>query len=195
VTELDRVAIAGRLAVSRDQAGITQRHMAELMHVHENTVGNWESAKKTALKFDRLDEWARLTGVTKEWLLHGDLAPAGMGALVDELRDMRPMMAELQRLLERARGSTEAGDETPTDDDHEPDLAMSAAERAEYYSGLALSKATLEGAWWKYDSIDGAAPGAEKLLLVALTAIEALEEVERAYHDHDGEAIEDGETD
>lgn len=72
MAELSRAAIAQRIATARKQAGLDQRELADLMRVHWRTVQDWESVKKQATPWDRLDELAQVTGVTKDWLLHGE---------------------------------------------------------------------------------------------------------------------------
>jgi transcriptional regulator with XRE-family HTH domain len=72
MAELDRAAISVRLAESREQAGLTQDEMADLLGVHFRSVQNYESAKVDRIPWDKLDEWARITGRTKEWVLHGN---------------------------------------------------------------------------------------------------------------------------
>lgn len=76
MAELSRAAIAQRIAKARKQAGLNQNELADLMHVHYRTVQDWESVKKEATPWDRLDELAAITDVTKEWLLHGERAEA-----------------------------------------------------------------------------------------------------------------------
>jgi predicted XRE-type DNA-binding protein len=72
MAELDRAAISLRLGESLKTAGITQQEMADLLHVHKRSVEDYTSPRITTIPFDRLDEWARLAGTSKEWLLHGD---------------------------------------------------------------------------------------------------------------------------
>lgn len=71
MAELDRAAISLRLGESLKTAGIKQPEMADLLHVHKSAVEQYVSPKVKTVPFDRLDEWAKLTGTTKEWLLHG----------------------------------------------------------------------------------------------------------------------------
>jgi DNA-binding transcriptional regulator YiaG len=98
MTELDRAAISVRMGESRDQAGFTQPEIAELLHVHMRTVQDWESPKKRTLPFDRMDEWARLTKVTREWLLYGTSEEPSESELLPRLE---PLLAELNERLAR----------------------------------------------------------------------------------------------
>lgn len=72
MAELSRVAIAARVGQARDEAGLKQTELADLLHVHWRTVQNWESQTNPIVAWDRLGEIATVTGKTKEWLIHGD---------------------------------------------------------------------------------------------------------------------------
>lgn len=74
MAELDRAAISLRLHDSLEKSGMTQQEAADYLHVHKRTVEDYVSSKKATVPFDRLEEWAAMTGVRKEWLLHGDVA-------------------------------------------------------------------------------------------------------------------------
>lgn len=72
---VNRAEICRRIGQALKTSGLTQRELAGLMHVHTNTVQNWSSAKKAIVPWDRLDEIAAATGVTREWLMYGDSEP------------------------------------------------------------------------------------------------------------------------
>jgi transcriptional regulator with XRE-family HTH domain len=95
MAELNRAEISGRLQLSREQAGLTQPEMAELLHVHVNTIQNWENPTK-GVPFGRLNEWASVCGVEVDWLLHGD-----------ELVVSADRAASIEELLQRAVGLLE----------------------------------------------------------------------------------------
>ena len=101
--ELDRAAISVRLAQAREEVGLTQAEMAELLTVHFRSVQNYESPKKHALPFDRLDRWAQITGRPKEWLLHGDepriVADDRLEAIEEQLRRVTVALERLEDLL------------------------------------------------------------------------------------------------
>lgn len=101
MNELDRAAISARLKEARERSGLTQSEMADILHVHERSVQDYESVNKTTVPFDRLDEWATATGVTKAWLLQGD-----------EIVDAGERLARIEgRLAELADGMTDLLDE------------------------------------------------------------------------------------
>lgn len=121
MAELDRAAISLRLGESREQAGLTQPEMAEALtrrrhgedeSLHWRTVQNYESPKKAVIPWDLLDQWARITGVTKTWLLHGtdggELTPemverleAAIAGLAEEARHLRELSAQQEQLVVR----------------------------------------------------------------------------------------------
>jgi transcriptional regulator with XRE-family HTH domain len=94
--ELDRAAISLRLARAREEAGFTQAEMAELLTVHFRSIQNYESPKQHVVPFDRLNEWAHLTGRPKEWFLYGDepsvAADDRLQAIEEELRALRKLI-------------------------------------------------------------------------------------------------------
>lgn len=102
MAELDRAAISLRIAEARKQrAGLTQPELSELLEppVHWRTVQEWESPENGTVPWDRLDQIARITGVSKEWLLHG--AEQASGAPVHErLERIERVLEELVARLE-----------------------------------------------------------------------------------------------
>lgn len=96
MAELDRAAISTRIREARKQAGFRNRNdIADLLHVHPRTIEDWENAKHQNVPWDRLDEIARVTGVSREWLLHGEPEEAE-----DELMAIR---SQLQAIEDDAR--------------------------------------------------------------------------------------------
>lgn len=96
MAELDRASICGRIAQAREEAGLTQPELGEVLGVHWRTIQTWESIKTPRVPWDRLDEIARTTGTTKDWLLHGrepEVAPLEDPAVVARLD-------RIERLLE-----------------------------------------------------------------------------------------------
>jgi transcriptional regulator with XRE-family HTH domain len=97
MAELDRAAIALRLAQAREEAGLTQEELAELLDLHWRTIQNYESPKVDRIPFGLLGQWAEATGVTREWLLFGEelVAQEEVRALFEELG------AKVDGLIER----------------------------------------------------------------------------------------------
>lgn len=109
LAELDRAAICRRIAQAREEAGLTQPELADALDppVHFRTVQTWETGQKDKkgvqrwpVPFDRLDEIARITGVTKDWLLHGEEQPDAKALRDQEIRGLRAEVAGLREMLE-----------------------------------------------------------------------------------------------
>ena len=125
MAELSRAGIAQRIAAAREQAGLTQPELAELMHVHYRTVQDWESTKKQATPWDRLDEIAAVTDVKKEWILHGERQgeePGGptlarrLGDLEALVEQTREDVGEALELLRQLAVGREPDQERPASD-------------------------------------------------------------------------------
>lgn len=96
MSELETAAISRRLQDARKQAGLTQQEMADLLVVHKRSVEDYESPRKDVIPYDRLNEWARLTKTTAEWLLHG-IEP-GEAATPGQVRDLDARLARVEEL-------------------------------------------------------------------------------------------------
>ncbi|WP_336625574.1 MULTISPECIES: helix-turn-helix domain-containing protein [unclassified Microbacterium] len=70
MTLIQDTGVAARLRASRALTGMEQAEVAEALGIARNTVSNWETGRSepTATAFVR---WARLTGVTLDWLAEG----------------------------------------------------------------------------------------------------------------------------
>lgn len=101
MAELSRVGIAQRIATARKQAGLDQHEFADLMHVHWRTVQDWESVKKHTTPWDRVDEIANVTGVSRNWMLHGEDEGA-----VPDVESILHRLQSLEDLVERTREDT-----------------------------------------------------------------------------------------
>lgn len=108
MAELDRAAISIRIAQAREEAGLTQPELAELMEppVHMRSVQDWESPRNDTVPFRRLDQIARATRVTKEWLLHGD-DPATL-TLAERLALLIDRLEKVAKRLEERLGPPQA---------------------------------------------------------------------------------------
>lgn len=97
LAELDRSNICARIAQARTEAGLTQPELGEAMEppVHFRTVQTWESVKDPRVPWARLDEIGRITGRSKEWLLHGEEQPAP-----PDISELRQLLTALDRKLD-----------------------------------------------------------------------------------------------
>ncbi len=104
MAELDRASICGRIAQAREEAGLTQPELGEALSppVHWRTIQTWESLKQPRVPWDRLDEIARVTGRTKEWLLHGREPQAEDPDVVERLDRIERLLETLVAPSDRA---------------------------------------------------------------------------------------------
>jgi transcriptional regulator with XRE-family HTH domain len=101
MAELDRAAISSRLGEALRLAGVTQQEAADYLGVHKRSIEDYVSPRKQTVPFDRLEEWATLTGVTKAWLLHGEGADDRYPLPIPQL------LEEVRRAVEYALGGRE----------------------------------------------------------------------------------------
>jgi transcriptional regulator with XRE-family HTH domain len=104
MAELDRAGISRRIAQAREEAGLTQPEMGDALtpSVHFRTIQNWESLKDKRIPWDRLDEIGRLTGVSKDWLLHGRPPVDEDPAVTERLDRIESMLEALVAQVGRA---------------------------------------------------------------------------------------------
>jgi transcriptional regulator with XRE-family HTH domain len=131
MAELNRVAIAQRIAQARDEKGLTQGELAELMEVALRTIQYWEAKQDPVVAYDRMGELADVLDVTKKWLLHGDPGGAtpesppeallrevagAVGDVVDFLPELRRRLQRIEAALgidEDDQASPGTGTDTP----------------------------------------------------------------------------------
>lgn len=80
MAELQREEIVARIKQARKESGLTQEELADLLDVIPRTYQNYES---TRVPWGFINQIAKATGKTPEWLLHGDPKPTPdlMGSL------------------------------------------------------------------------------------------------------------------
>jgi transcriptional regulator with XRE-family HTH domain len=110
MARINRAAIKLRLKESLAQSGLKQHEMADILHVHVRSVEDYVSPKNNTVPFDRLDEWGAATGVSTEWLLHGDAAPIRDPLDRAQLADLVERLGRLVTLLEEERKAAAQGD-------------------------------------------------------------------------------------
>ncbi len=110
MTELDRAAITGRIAKAREESGLKQHELADVMDVHVRTVQNWESKAHPIVPWERLGEIADVTGVSREWILRGEHEEGAVSreSLLSRLEDLEALTATGFRALESAIGQLTA---------------------------------------------------------------------------------------
>lgn len=94
--ELDRAAICARIAQAREEAGLTQVELGEALAppVHFRTIQTWESLRQPRVPWDRLDDIARVTGTTRDRILHGEAEEPALAP------DVEARLARIERLPE-----------------------------------------------------------------------------------------------
>lgn len=129
MAELSRVGIAQRIQRAREEAGLKQRELAELLFVHVRSVQGWESQKTPHIPWDRLGEIAAALGTSKEWLIHGhpqeEVAESvlrlrvvdALEALQESQENVHARLDEVSAVLARLEARLSKEPETPTTQD------------------------------------------------------------------------------
>src|SRR4051794_34630206 len=89
-SERKRAAIAGRLRLARERAGLTQGQVAKILGLHRPSISEIEAGRRS-VSAEELDLLAETYGVSVGWLTESDT--------VDPLRDRLELAArELSKL-------------------------------------------------------------------------------------------------
>lgn len=133
VAEIERRQVTARIGKAREQAGLTQAEIAEALHVKPRTYQNYESVKTPRVPWGQLDTIAKLTGTTKEWLIHGDTpSPFGdVNGAVDQRAQLDRIERGVNRLLAANGLQPESGDEISAGLAADAEEAARAAEGAD----------------------------------------------------------------
>jgi transcriptional regulator with XRE-family HTH domain len=110
-TEPTKEAVAQRLRLAREQAGLSQGQVAKLLEMHRPTITEIEAGRRsvTAQEIARFGE---LYAVDLDWLLGADDGPetflsAKARLAARELQQLRPKdLDRLLRLIVSLRGAT-----------------------------------------------------------------------------------------
>jgi len=112
VAQLDPRAIQGRIRQAREEAGLTQQELADLVDRHKRTIENYENV--------RVPPWPELTKVARvldrpiEWFLHGETESTdrieAMDVKLDEVLDEIRTLRELVEALGGRQGISSAGE-------------------------------------------------------------------------------------
>lgn len=93
-------SIGERIKQAREQAGLRQEDLADLLGVATRTVQNYEGA--ATKPFKQLNAIAAATGTTTEWLLHGDSSSgedgdgtAGVASIDHRLEELAAAVRDL----------------------------------------------------------------------------------------------------
>lgn len=105
MSELERLAICARIKQARQQAGLTQEELADLLHVRQRTIHNYETDR---VPWRLVSQIAEATGVTSQWLLHGDEPTPADGARQADVAELRREVARQQAENAKAWQETQA---------------------------------------------------------------------------------------
>ncbi len=100
-SEPTKEVLAQRLRLAREQAGLSQGQVAELMDMHRPTVTEIEAGRRS-VSAQELARFAELYAVDLDWLLGAEGATDGLRSakarlVARELEKLRPQ--DLERLL------------------------------------------------------------------------------------------------
>lgn len=98
---LTKEAVAQRLRLAREQAGLSQGQVAKLLKMHRPTISEIEAGRRS-VSAQELGRFAELYAVELEWLLGADEGAQGLQSAkarlaARELEKLRPQ--DLDRLL------------------------------------------------------------------------------------------------
>jgi transcriptional regulator with XRE-family HTH domain len=103
MSELERAAICARIRQARIEAGLTQEELADLLHVRQRTIHNYETDR---VPWRMIGKIAEITGRSSEWLLHGDSFTPSSSA--DDVAELRREVERLRTENEEAQAQTQA---------------------------------------------------------------------------------------
>lgn len=89
--------IGGRIAQAREEAGLRQEDLADLIGVATRTIQNYEAA--ATKPYGKLRAIAEATGRNVEWLLHGDANEAHPTDLATLHRELAATQAMVEAIL------------------------------------------------------------------------------------------------
>jgi len=96
VTTEQRTAIASRLRLARERAGLSQGQVAKMLQMHRPTISEIEAARRSVAA-EELTEFARVYSVSVGWLTSEpqDLATERLGLAARELSKLKPRDVDL----------------------------------------------------------------------------------------------------
>ena len=94
-----KAAIASRLRLARERAGLSQGQVAKVLKMHRPTVSEIEAGRR-AVSAEELTEFAKVYSVTIEWLTSEPRDPSAdkLELAARELSKLKP--ADVERLMD-----------------------------------------------------------------------------------------------
>lgn len=99
MTNSQRAAVASRLRLARERAGLSQGQVAKILHMHRPTITEIEAARR-AVPAEELGEFAKLYSVSVSWLTSEphDVDSDKLELAARELSKLKP--ADVDRLID-----------------------------------------------------------------------------------------------
>lgn len=107
MSELQREEITARIKQARNEAGLTQPEIADLLDVAPRTYQNYEADR---VPWGLINDIAKITGKTAQWLLHGE-TPDVLGGFAAPSVQLDRIEAKIDVLLKRSAGEDDEGGE------------------------------------------------------------------------------------
>ncbi len=91
--------LANQMKKLRNQKGLTQQELADILHVSKGTVGMWETGRREP-NTEILSELADFYGVTVDYLLGREqLSPAQEAAVQETIRTLEELTQRLRTMF------------------------------------------------------------------------------------------------
>ena len=84
--EVDLETVGGRIIAKRKEMGMTQKELAELIHVHERSMLSYEL--NDVIPYRKIQDIADVLNVSPAWLLHGEKAREEPAEILPVLREI-----------------------------------------------------------------------------------------------------------
>jgi transcriptional regulator with XRE-family HTH domain len=97
MAELEREAIARRIKQAREDAGLSQPEISEVLGIHRRTYQNYEADVDPRTPWGLMNQIAMVTGKTTEWLIHGEKATPELFAKVSSVDQVEDVRTEFRR--------------------------------------------------------------------------------------------------
>jgi transcriptional regulator with XRE-family HTH domain len=96
MTQFEAKAIGSRIALARDEAGLTQEQLAEISSFSKRSLQDYESGK--TIPYKHMREISELLNREVPWFLHGE--PSIERGLGEQLEAIRQCLANIEARLD-----------------------------------------------------------------------------------------------
>lgn len=117
MSQLQGDEIGARIALARNQAGLTQEQVADLATFSKRSLQDYEAG--VTIPWRQMQEIAKLLNREVAWFLHGEPEPAAspnglLGEVAENVRVLSDSMGRALERLERIEGALETDEERDT---------------------------------------------------------------------------------